>query len=358
VVPPTCTAPLELLGTTYTMAQEVTWLDDKHFAVGRWDGSLGIFAFAESATSGPVINCAVNSPAQEGVQMITSLDERSFVSSSDDGTIAVWSTASPTPWTDTRVCTLLQYDASFGAANSGALVQVPSDIRYFVAGHANGFVTIWRERDGHSNWDLVSSVDIRAPKPVNPWGLHNIRGIDVVSSGQGIQSVVAGSEDGNLTLLEVPTGKIMSKTCYNPLARRGINSLAMDGTTLLVANCAVGSADRNLWAYTVDVASAQITLTDAVNLVIESNAPQAFNFDVAWGVRTTSGGAFFSSTEEGVLWVGNASASGKLSVLGNVPVTRAVGQGHILNLGSAVCVSRNRLIVASYDVSEFRVTAR
>jgi len=347
--------PLTLLGTTYTMAQEASWLDDTHFAVGRWDGSLVIYAFAASQ-SGPVINCAVNSPAQEGVQMITSLDERSFASSNDDGTIAVWTTKSSTPWTDIRDRTLLHYDSTFGAANSGVLVPAP-EARYFVVGHANGYATIWREQRETSNWLLLESADIRAANPVNPWGLHNIRGIDIVSRGQSPLVVVAGSEDGDLTLIEVPTAKVISKTCYNPAAERGINALAMDGTRLLVANCAVGATDGNLWAYAVDSAAGRITLTDAVNLAVDATAPQVFNFDVVWGAGPAHSRAFFSSTEEGILWVGMVSGVGKLSVLGNVPATRAVGHGQLLNLGSAVCISRDRLSVANYDISEFMIPA-
>src|SRR5215467_5422434 len=63
--------PITADGVTYNMAQEVTWIDERHFAVGRWDGSLSIFAFNESPTQGPVINTVVNTPAFEGVQMIT-----------------------------------------------------------------------------------------------------------------------------------------------------------------------------------------------------------------------------------------------------------------------------------------------
>jgi hypothetical protein len=347
--------PLTLLGTTYTMAQEASWVDDTHFAVGRWDGSLGIYAFAGSQ-SGPVINCAVNSPAQEGVQMITALDERSFASSNDDGTIAVWTTKSSAPWTDIRVPTLLHYDPMFGAANSG-VVALANETRYFVVGHANGYVTIWRERHEMSEWNLVEAADIRGAHPVNPWGLHNIRGIDVVLQRGSPLVAVAGSEDGDLTLIDVPSAKVISKTCYNPAAHRGINALAMEGRRLLVANCAVGAADRNLWAYAVDTAAGRIALTDAVNLAVDATAPQVFNFDVAWGAGPTHSRAFFSSTEEGILWVGTVSGDGKLLIFGNVPVTRAVGHRQLLNLGSAVCISRDRLSVANYDISEFMIPA-
>jgi hypothetical protein len=227
--------------------------------------------------------------------------------------------------------------------------------RYFVAGHANGFMTVWRECGAATAWEFVASADVRAARPVNPWGLHNIRGLDIVPTGQSRLMVVAGSEDGDLTLLDVPSATVISKTCYNKAAQRGINALAVDGTTLLVANCAVGSADRNLWAYQIDIVSGRIALADAINLAIDSTAPQVFNFDVVWGTVPGSTRAYFSSTEEGVLWVGTVAGDGKLSVLGNAPVTRTVGHRQLLNLGSAVCISRNRLSVANYDVAEFTI---
>lgn len=65
LVAPPPAVPITRLGTTYTMAQEATWIDESHFAVGRWDGTLGIFAFAQSAAQGPIIDCAVSTAARE-----------------------------------------------------------------------------------------------------------------------------------------------------------------------------------------------------------------------------------------------------------------------------------------------------
>src|SRR5271166_211263 len=83
--------PITADGVTYTMAQETAWVDAQHFAVGRWDGSLSIFAFNSSPTAGPVISKAVNTPAFEGVQMITWLAPGVFASSNDESSIIVWS---------------------------------------------------------------------------------------------------------------------------------------------------------------------------------------------------------------------------------------------------------------------------
>jgi hypothetical protein len=81
-------------GTTFTMAQEAAWLDGEHYAVGRWDGSMSIFNFTAGSPQGPVIAKAFNSPAHEGVQMITSLQRPGvFASSNDDGSMIAWHSA-------------------------------------------------------------------------------------------------------------------------------------------------------------------------------------------------------------------------------------------------------------------------
>ncbi|HWO27586.1 MAG TPA: hypothetical protein VNO32_02190 [Candidatus Acidoferrum sp.] len=109
--------PITADGVTYTMAQETTWIDMQHFAVGRWDGSLSIFAFNASPTAGPVISKAVNTPAFEGVQMITWLAPGVFVSSNDESSIIVWSSPSGN-WTDLQVMATLPFDPSLGVANA------------------------------------------------------------------------------------------------------------------------------------------------------------------------------------------------------------------------------------------------
>jgi hypothetical protein len=47
--------PLTPAGTTYTMAQEAAFVDERHYAVGRWDGTLSLFAFTDSPSQGPVV---------------------------------------------------------------------------------------------------------------------------------------------------------------------------------------------------------------------------------------------------------------------------------------------------------------
>src|SRR5687767_7150800 len=75
--------PIKQDGVRYTMAQEVTWLDEHYFAVGRWDGTLNIFRFNHSSTDGPVITFSVNSPSEEGIQMIVWITHSIFISSNN-----------------------------------------------------------------------------------------------------------------------------------------------------------------------------------------------------------------------------------------------------------------------------------
>jgi hypothetical protein len=338
--------PLQAAGTTYTMAQEAAFIDELHYAVGRWDGSLSIFAFTDSPTQGPVIAKAVNSPAQEGLQMIVPLATASaFASSNDEQSFLIWN--SPTgSWTDVSVAATLGFDASLGVANSGATLQ-SDGASSLVIGHANGFVSIWRQGTGIADWTCAAVTDVRAANPVNPWDLHNVRGVAKLALGDGQGYVVTGSEDGNLTVVRVSDGIIMSATVYNPAAQRGINSLAVAGSTLLVANCAVGAADSNLWCYVINPTDWSITLTDKAILRIDPNAPQVFNFDVVFAELDCGPTWFFCSTEEGALWMGQVEAGSDLSINGYQKVGAA--------LGSAVCTSGIRVAVTAYDLHEYLI---
>jgi hypothetical protein len=347
--------PLTLQGTTYTMAQEATVLDAEHFAVGRWDGSLDIYRFDSQGDTGPLISKAVNCPAQEGVQMIVVLDDRSMASSNDEQSVALWTCPNAGDWDHLHAAAELRFDASWGVVNSGALAApADRDPQHFLAGHASGFLSIWE--GAGVDWRLLRGVDVRAARPVNPWGLHNIRGIEVVAGGTGGGVAILGSEDGDLTVFEFPSGRILSKAPYNASAQRGINALAIRDRLLLVANCAVGPSDRNLWAYTVDPVSGCVVCTDSVNLAVDVSAPQIFNFDVIWGGDYQGSPAFFASTEEGVLWMGSASGVGRITIAGNVPVSYAPQSKELLRLGSGICYRANRIAVAGYDVTDIEVT--
>lgn len=335
--------PITEDGTTYTMAQEAAWIDLRHFAVGRWDGSLSIFAFNDSPDAGPIISKAVNTPALEGVQMITWLAPGVFASSNDDSSIIVWSSPSGN-WTDLQPVTTLPYDPSLGVANSGDSITLGAQL-YLAAGHANGFISLWRGNPDGSGLKFLRAVDVRNPKPTNPWGLHNIRGISTIFSVNSTGYIVSGSEDGYLSVLRLPDGAIMSQTVYNRGAQRGINSVSTLGQNLLVANCAVGPTDKNLWYYWIDGNNFSVTLKDSTNLRVNPSAPQVFNFCTSWGLFNDKVG-FFSSTEECALWMGTVDASQHLSVIGYQTVFGSLGSALAFNLNG-------NLVVINYNLYEF-----
>jgi WD40 repeat protein len=338
--------PITADGVTYIMAQEATWIDTQHFAVGRWDGSLSIFSFNASPTTGPIITKAVNTPALEGVQMITWLAPGAFASSNDESSIIVWSSPSGT-WTDLYARATLQYDSSLGVANSGDAV-VLGNILYLGIGHANGFVSIWSGNTDGTGLQFVTALDLRNPHPTNPWGLHNIRGISTIFWNDSTGYIVTGSEDGYICVLRLPDGAIMSQTVYNPGAQRGINSVATFGQNLLIANCAVGSADKNLWYYWIDGNDFSVTLKDSTNLRVNPSAPQVFNFCAIWGLFNNQVG-FFSSTEEGALWAGTVNPNQTLSVIGYQTVFGALGSALAFNVNG-------NLVVINYNLFEFTTT--
>jgi hypothetical protein len=287
--------------------------------------------------------------------MIVALDDRSIASSNDEQSVAVWTCPSASGWDHLHAVAALQFDVSWGVVNSGALAEgVDAGQWNLLLGHANGYVSIW-EGTG-IDWRLLRGLDVRAARPVNPWGLHDVRGIEVVTRDTRPGVAISGSEDGDLTVFEFPSGRMLSKTPYNASAQRGINALAVRDRLLLVANCAVGTSDRNLWAYTVDPVSGALVYTDSVNLAVDVSSPQIFNFDVIWGDHYHGGPAFFASTEEGLLWMGTASSAGKITIVGNVPVSYAPQSKELLHLGSAICYRANRIAVAGYDVTDFDVT--
>jgi hypothetical protein len=333
--------PVTPAGVTYEMAQEATWLDPTHFAVGRWDGTLSIFKFSQSSTTGPVITTAVRSPASEGLQMITWLSYNSFVTSNDDGSLVLWVSSSGS-WQDLKQSQVLNYDSTCGVANSGDSALLDGTL-YLVVGHANGYVTIWKGDRSGTSLSFVTMVNVRSSHPTNPWNLHNVRGV----AWAGLSQVVTGSEDGDLCIIQVPSGQILSRTTYNPDAQRGINSISTLGPSLLVANCSVGNNDKNLWYYVIDSNDWSINLRDSTNLRINQNAPQVFNFCVTWATYQ-KGVCFFSSTEEGALWMGTIINNGQnLSIFGYQIVASPLGAALAFNFNS------NYLVFVSYNLYEF-----
>jgi WD40 repeat protein len=327
-------------GTTVNFAQTMDWIDASHFALGRWDGTITIFRAPNAGEFGPIVTQAMALPSGQGVEMLAAIDGTTIASSEGRDGIAIWKESSSTASKDFELRVRLQYDPKYGPANSGTLVTVSSD-RYFISGHESGDILIWKiEPDGKIGF--VSSLDVKSPdKPANPWGLRNVRGLAVWRD----RFIVSGSEDGDLVGLSVPDGKIAFRLRYNVGAQRGINNISVLGDLLLVANCAVGSADKNLWLF--DLSSGTPVLADAENLAVDLFKSQVFDFDADLAPGK-SGPVFFSSTEEGLLWMGSAT-EGQLVVSG---VTKSSTEG-----GSIMDVSPggDLIAVATHTIRLFKV---
>jgi len=336
------TLPITQRGTTYQMAQEVRWLDTEHFAVGRWDGSMSLFSFQTAPYQGPIISEAVNDPAQQGVQMITPLPRAAIATSNDYSSLALWH-ARGGDWTRLVLRTTYAYDPALGTARSGAWIAGSG--QRLVVGHSNGFLSVWRYDASTLTLTFERSVDVKNAQPTNPFDDHTIEDVVVADASQGV--VAAGSEDGYVTMLHLPSGTILSQTVFNPQAQRGINAVTVSGNRLIVANCSVGPNDYNTWYFAIDKSNWSITLLDKKNLIIDTGRPQVFNFDIVWG-RYSGGRCWFASTEEGALWMGTASAT-SLSTVGYQQLTAP--------LGSALAYQGGDLVMVAYDLYQFTTEA-
>lgn len=236
--------------------------------------------------------------------------QKGFISSNSEDSIAVWQQENLQDWANLNSPKVVEYNAKYGVANRGVLL-ISDGKTYVVIGHSNGYISVWLLSG--NNADL------------------------------GGGCVAAGSEDGNLTVVRIPDGKILSAAVYNPDAQRGINNIAYQNGILLVANCAVGNSDNNLWSYKLNSETFQFELADKVWLKIDEMHQQVFNFDVIFDPEAK--GIFYSSTEEGALWKGKVNEMGKLSELEYMIVTD--------ELGSALCMKSGILAVASYNIKEF-----
>jgi hypothetical protein len=327
--------PIAQGGTTYEFAQETVWLDSNSFAVGRWDGSMSIFDFETGPFQGPLIQKAVNDPAQQGVQMVTRLAGNAIATSNDFSSIVLWVSASGN-WTDLTPVQTYSYSSTLGYAVNGAWFQSGSP-NTLVVGHSEGYISIWKYNPTMHTLTFQQSVNLRNPNPTNPFNSHYMYGMAVVRDNPAY--VCTGSDDGYISIVQIPSGNIMSQTVYSPIAQRGINSVSvMNGNKLLVANCSVGSSDFNLWYYSINTSTWAVTLIDKKNLIVDTSRPQVFNFDAIWGAYS-GGPCWFASTEEGTLWMGTADTA--LHTIGYEILTENVGSALAYQNGWLVMVENN-----------------
>jgi WD40 repeat protein len=168
---------------------------------------------------------------------------------------------------------ILDYNSSIGFANS-----VVYSNRILVTGHENGFIIIWN--DTGSIFQQINVVNISSSDPIySPYPSKNIRAL----SRWQDRYIVSGSEDGDICIIEIPSGNVIARKRYNIAAQRGINDLQVYENYLILSNCAVGKDDKNTWLYKLNDKNVSINLIHAINLQKNPNLLQVFNFNVVMG---------------------------------------------------------------------------
>jgi hypothetical protein len=319
------------------MAQEVRWIDDDTFAIGRWDGTLTLFGPPVPPAEGPRIESAAVSPAWAGLEMITPLGAGRFVTSNDAGSLVVWELAAGLA---APVATL-RYDPAVGVANSGAVSADGSG--RLITGHASGHLLVWKPTGDSQLFAVLRDVDVRSPDPVpSPYRLWNVRGMHAWRD----DLVLTASEDGDLCLVGIDDARIAQRVRFNPVARRGINDLAVLDDLALVGSCSVGPDDFNTWAFRLEAPDRIIPVAH-VDLVKDAGCPQVFNFSVELA-RLSGRVLFFAATEEGLLWSGEL-VDQALSPLDRIDVSSGLGAAITLQRESGI------LAVAGDNIHLFRL---
>lgn len=321
------TTALIPLGTTYSRAQAAAWLDAKRFVVGRWDGTLTLFrTMSTESELGPVLTDALATPSKLGVQMVAPLTAGSFVSSNDAQSLVWWR-----PVGNGFSATPLPFAPDYGMATSAVQVD-QHGAAFLLVGHEQGYVTIWRlgvdpgssPRSAAAAPRLVRAVSVRSDDPI-PWQFQtwHVRGLAAQGSGRA----VSVSEDGDICLLEVSSGRILARRRFSATARRGLNDVAVLGDLVAAASCAAGGKDDNLWIYRI--VGNSLAPVASRSLRLDQAREQVFAFSVE--LFAYHGQPHFSaSTEEGLIWLGTVKDH-KIVILNQAKV--AAEGGVVLALG-------------------------
>jgi len=282
------------ISTEFTRVQSGDWINSDVFAVGRWDGTLTVFRMPHEGEYTPVLLGTLSTSKGDGVEMLLATFDGYLIYSDTISQLGVWNVR------EKSKPALFPYAENLGTANS-ALVFSDNDESMLVTGHANGFIALWRYDSG--NLSFVRAIDLRSDNPINsPYPLKNIRGLAHWKNNL----IITGSEDGDISVVNINNDQVIFRTRYNATAQRGINNISVIADNLLLANCSVGSDDYNLWLY--KLSDRGIELKDSINLIKDTSRHQSFNFDADL-FEDTGVLRFLASTEEGILWAGRVEDS-------------------------------------------------
>lgn len=287
---------MQVDSVTYSMAQQVRWLDDTHVLVGRWDGTIGVFSAPVEDGARAILETSLVLPGATGVQLLVPRTSHEFVSSGGPDHLWMWRADAGADRTD-FVPHELSFPVEAGVAVSGLFTRI-GEQELLVTGHENGALLVWEwEESGVPR--LRQTVDLRMAEPIDyahaDEPLRHIRGLAMWRDG----IVVAGGEDGGLHQVRLADGAILSQRLFNPEARLGINDLAVHGDHVLVVNCAIDKRDRNLWLFSLQADRTEHV--DAANLLLDERRKRIFAFDVVtW--HDEGGPMAAVTTKEGLVW--------------------------------------------------------
>ncbi|MEO0438319.1 MAG: WD40 repeat domain-containing protein [Pseudomonadota bacterium] len=327
-------AGLQVSGVTYAMAQQVRWLDEQRFLVGRWDGTISLFEVSSSSNSPPKLLAAMSMPSGEGVQMLVTGDATTFVSSDREDSLMTWRKETG----DQFLPELVPYPGRYGFAVSGLFVDY-DEKSYLVTGHEHGDLLIWSVGT-NTKLSLLRAVNLRMRDAIDylhaEQPLRHIRGLAAWKDG----IVIAGGEDGGLHQVRITDGVVLSQRLFNANARLGVNDLAVHGDNLLVVNCAIGQQDWNVWLY--GLSENQIENRDSANLLRNPNIGRIFAFDIITYEQKGESYALVT-TKEGLLWR-LRFADGELDPLESLPLGR-------FHYGNAIDYNERSRSVAAAGIS-------
>lgn len=287
--------PVRTVFTSYGGALSAAWMHDRDVVVGRLDGTLLVYRMEHDALR---LQQALVTPTREAARSLTRLDDSAFVSSDGGSAFGLW--ARPARRGAFRLVRSVRYPAKLGPVTSG----LPIDSAVLVLGHAEGWLSFWDRRAALAP-KYLGAVDARLLQPpissVSTPAVYGLARLDA-------STLLAATDEGGLVTVDLRARKALRRQLYNPRAQRGINGVAVRGEYLLVANCAVGEDDANLWL--MRRAGDGFAVLDRVHLRAEGSQQ---TFALGAQFVDAQGSGFVVSTEKGGLWYGTIEAD-KLNV--------------------------------------------
>lgn len=223
--------------TTYNYCQSLKWLDEYRFAIGRFDGTLSIFDIRDKDNGFTASQVLLNEDHSQITTIEPTKHNMTFISNGK-GSINLLSYDGSSYYWANR----LDFDLSFGEFNSGCEINF-NDEDYFVSGHENGYIVIWK-------WDGEKYIedgymDIRSKNPIEAeFMIKNIRGVKPYKDA----TVITACEDGDLALIDIVKKEEIFRMRYRKDAKLGMNGLSISGEYLLSSNCTNGN-EPNLNLY-------------------------------------------------------------------------------------------------------------